>query len=260
MSLTRNASQITVRAAAMIVVALSSSGSATAQYSVQTYVCQTPTFWCAIQFASGVPNGTSCYCNTLWGPVGGYSINPAGVPNAPKLPTPQTQSAPSRPPQNQGSPGQVAADDCYKGLGNCPGSFTRNSAGGAGGDSPGIAKAASAFGTALETLISAAADAFNSVKGKEDTSYKDSDSYDTTVVPKGLDFCTLYVPYASRRAPWVSCFAKDGTSFGQLVTMVAQALGSAGTRGSDGQTWEVGNTEISVGRDTPLTVDIRPKR
>lgn len=99
-----------------------------AQYPQQlsTYVCQTPTFWCAFQWYSGAPNGSPCYCGTQYGPVGGYSINPAGVPNAPQLPAPQRTTDPGRPPTTPSTrqPGEIDKDDCYKGLGNCAGSFS----------------------------------------------------------------------------------------------------------------------------------------
>jgi len=98
-----------------------------------TYVCQTPAFWCAIQAEPGVPNGTLCYCNTFYGPVWGLSINPSGVSNAPQLPKPQPQRPDAAPPRPESRPGrteptstratEVAANDCYKGLGNCPGAF-----------------------------------------------------------------------------------------------------------------------------------------
>ena len=93
-----------------------------------TYVCQTPAFWCVFQWTPGVANGFPCYCTTLFGPFQGYSIDPGSVTNAPKLPEPQQQpQTPERTPRPPAprSGGEVAADDCYKGLGNCQGSFMR---------------------------------------------------------------------------------------------------------------------------------------
>ena len=50
--------------------------------------------------------------------------------NTPTLPKPQTRTPGSEPPHSPGNPkGQVDTDDCYKGLGNCPGSFLNASRG-----------------------------------------------------------------------------------------------------------------------------------
>jgi hypothetical protein len=125
-----------VRLTGLMSIILLSPGSSTGQFGpLANYVCQTPAFWCVIQAAPGFANGTPCWCNTMWGPVTGNSINPAGVPNAPPLPKPQPPQGPGNPaPQPQPGNPQVDPDDCYKGLGNCPGSF-RNSAKPGGGGS-----------------------------------------------------------------------------------------------------------------------------
>jgi hypothetical protein len=124
MSSRRDRFKLAARVASLCFIITISSTSSSGQFPPQiTYVCQTATFWCAFQWAPDVPNGTFCYCNTVFGPVGGLSINPTGVSNAPKLPDPQPQgpgTPPSSPPK---AGGEVAANDCYKGLGNCPGSF-----------------------------------------------------------------------------------------------------------------------------------------
>jgi hypothetical protein len=267
MSPVHNAWRFTSRAAALLVIALFSATSSTGQFASQTtYVCQTPTFWCSFQYASGVPNGTSCYCNTVWGPVGGYSINPAGVPNAPTLPKPQTPSRPGNPTPTQGTPGEVEADDCYKGLGNCPGSFMRAASGGNSPSSTGKSSTSagrsstSAFGSALQELIDAAEDDFTDVRGAARRGNSVSDYYETTVVPAGLERCTLFVPKNQRRKPWVSCWASDGMSFSRLVRLVTDALGSDGSRDSDGQTWNLSNVQVTVERGSSLTLDIRLSR
>jgi len=239
---------------AFLVMWLSSASSSTGQFSVTTYVCQTPTFWCAFNGPSGVRNGTSCYCGTVWGPVGGYSIDPSGVSNAPQLPKPQQQPAPGRPPQTQNNPGEVGADDCYKGLGNCAGSFVKTS----GGTSSGrAATSGSVSDTALQRLIDDATDDFSSVKGTRDSEGRSTDKYKVTVTPKGLDFCTLFIPSSTRRTPWVSCFAPDEMSYSRLVRLVSDALGNGGSRDSDGQKWTVGEVEVTVDGDPPLSVDIQ---
>ena len=140
MSSKRDGFKLAVRAASLCFVIMISATSSSGQFPPQTtYVCQTPAFWCAFQYAPGVPNGTGCYCNTVFGPVGGLSINPAGVSNAPKLPEPQRQG-PSTPPRSAPKPGgEVAANDCYKGLGNCQGSFSNATQNSRGGEANGVA-------------------------------------------------------------------------------------------------------------------------
>lgn len=109
------------------VLSLSLATASSAQFPT-TYVCQTPAFWCVFQWTSGFPNGTPCYCTTGFGPVSGYTINPAGVPNAPTLPSPQPQNPGNPPPSQPRRTGDApSGDDCYKGLGNCPGSFANTS-------------------------------------------------------------------------------------------------------------------------------------
>jgi hypothetical protein len=233
------------------------------QVALTAYVCQTPTFWCAFRYQSGVPNGSPCYCMTYWGPVTGSSIDPSGVSNAPKLPTPQSPSDPGRPPQTEPRPGgQVDPGDCYKGLGNCAGSF-RNAASQRDGTDPrpgtDAGASSSAFGQALQKLIDAAADEFDEVKGAEESSSSVSTRYKVTVVPPGFDRCILFVPDNSRRRPWVSCFAKDDLTHTRLVNVVAELLGSRGTRETSGQTWMVGDIEVSTERD-PVSLDIRAPR
>ena len=123
--------RLSARALALVSMVMSSADPLAAQYPSQTvYVCQTATFWCAFSYAAGAPNGSSCYCNTLFGPVAGRSIDPSGMPNTPTLPKPQPRTPGSEPPRSPGNPkGEVDADDCYKGLGNCPGSFLNASKG-----------------------------------------------------------------------------------------------------------------------------------
>ena len=245
--------------ALLTVFVLSSATSGTGQYypQVTTYVCQTPTFWCAFQWTPGFPNGTSCYCNTVWGPVWGSSINPAGVPNPPKLPKPQNPQNPQNPttPPERTEPGDVEPDDCYKGLGNCPGSFMRAAKGGSSPPNEATSDRseapASEFGNALQELIDAAEDDFDDVRGEERRSSGGTDRYETTVVPEGMERCTLFVPQSAERAPFVSCFAPDGMSRAQLVRLVANALGSGGSREGEYQKWQVDDVEVAVsGRST----------
>jgi hypothetical protein len=147
MSWVSKTSKFAARVTGLTAIVLLSAVSSSGQYGpMATYVCQTPGFWCAIQAAPGFPNGTPCWCNTMWGPVGGYSIIPAGVPNAPKLPRPQQPQDPGNPaPQPQpGNPPEIDQDDCYKGLGNCPGSYTNSAK--AGGKGSGARKGSSTSG------------------------------------------------------------------------------------------------------------------
>ncbi len=98
-------------------------------YAPKIYVCQAPTFWCSVPHANpAVPNGSACYCNTVMGPVNGYTIDPTGyrpapVPTWPQRPRPvppPVQPAPQMTPNGKAEP---TTGDCYKGLGNCSGTF-----------------------------------------------------------------------------------------------------------------------------------------
>ena len=67
MSSRRDRFKPAVRVASLGFVIAISASSSSGQFPPQTtYVCQTATFWCAFQWAPGVPNGTYCYCNTMW--------------------------------------------------------------------------------------------------------------------------------------------------------------------------------------------------
>ena len=257
MSRMHSAWRVTAKAVLVSVCLVSSNNG---QFSAANYVCQTPTFWCAFSFASGVQNGTSCYCNTLYARVLGYTIDPRGVSNAPPLPTPQRQQQPPKgddTPQTKQSPVPVGPDDCYKGLGNCPGSFVKTTPGGA---QKKAGRSNSGFGADLEKLIEAASDSFGDVQGdSKPSSSTTTDRYEVTVTPQGMENCTLFIPVSRSRRPWVSCFAPDGMSYTQLRNRVSGALGTAGSRSSDGQEWSLPDAEIKVTRD-PVSVDIRPAR
>lgn len=236
-----------------------------AQYqSPATYVCQTPAFWCAFVWSRGVQNGTTCYCNTYMGPVYGYSIDPSGVADAPTLPKPQRPDLdrPARPAPSEDP--DVAADDCYKGLGNCAGSFmasasrdrsdeerptrTMRSSGGS-----------SRFASALQELIDAAADEFSDVQGEERRGTSISDTYAVTVVPEGFDRCVLFVPHRTTRSPWIHCFS-DRLRYRSLLDLVAGVLGPSDEQETDEQTWYVEGAEVSVDNDegeAGLTVRVR---
>ena len=112
------------RAAVLSFFVTLSATSSSGQFPPQaTYVCQTPAFWCVFQWGRGVPDGTPCYCGTMFGSVPGYSIDPGGVTNAPTLPPPQARTQETAPRPSPRRESEVAADDCYKGLGNCQGNF-----------------------------------------------------------------------------------------------------------------------------------------
>ena len=243
----------------VVLLLLFSPTGATGQYGQQVYVCQTPTFWCAVPGPVGAQNGTSCWCSTYWGPVWGASIDPSGVPNAPKLPAPQApQQPPNQSPPRQDTPVDVGADDCYKGLGNCQGSFVRTArdSGASPGSSEGSRRSTSSFGAALKRLIDAADDGFESVKGRATKGSSASDQYDSTVIPSGLESCTIFVPKNRRRSPWLACWPHDDTTVSQVVRLVTDALGREHSRDADEHLWVVGAVEISVDR-TDKTVNVR---
>jgi hypothetical protein len=223
-----------------------------AQYqSTATYVCQTPTFWCSFLWSRGVPNGTSCYCNTYGGPVSGYSIDPSGMNNAPTLPTPQTPTKldpPSDRPRPTGEP-DISSDDCYKGLGNCPGSFTRTLA--QDGDEPRVTRtnrSSSRFGQALQTLIDAAADEFDDVRGEEKRGTSSSDVYNVTVVPGGFKRCALFIPRSATRGPRVHCWA-EGLSYREGLEQVTAVLGPSHDQDDGEHSWLLKGVEVYVEND-----------
>jgi hypothetical protein len=256
MSKERSQRQIPIKITFVVAALLGTASSSTGQYPQgATYVCQTPTFWCSFLYTAGIPNGSPCYCNTAWGPVAGSSINPSGVPNAPPLPAPQRQprAGDPRPTPGPDKSGQVDTDDCYNGLGNCPGSFasSRSGSGGRGATT----RSTSAFASALKEIIEAADDDFDAVQGEERRGISSSDLYDTSVVPEGFESCTLFIPHSSSRNPRVACYASSRLTAARLVSLVADALGSAGTRNTDGQSWTVDGVEVSVDRsDKSLTI------
>ena len=115
------------RAAALSCLLVLSATSSSGQFQPQkVYVCQTMAFWCAFQAVPGVPDGTYCYCGTVLGPIYGISIDPGPLADAPTLPKPQPRSEETAPRNPSKKDVEIAADDCYKGLGNCQGSFTRS--------------------------------------------------------------------------------------------------------------------------------------
>jgi hypothetical protein len=255
MSRMHSAWRVTTKAVFVSVCLVSSNNG---QPPVTTYVCQTPTFWCAFTYASGMQNGTLCYCGTLRGVVYGYSVDPRGMSNAPPLPTPQRKQQPSKgddhTPQPRQTPVPVGDDDCYKGLGNCPGSFVKTAPGDA---TKNAGRPNSGFGAGLQKLIEAARDSFSDVQGKaKRSSSTTEDKYGVTVTPEGMEFCTLFIPSSRSRRPWVSCFAPDEMSYSQLLNRVSGAIGTATSRSSDGQVWSVADVEIEVSKD-PVSVDIR---
>jgi len=255
-----------IKGFAVVIVLCSSSSALFAQYPQQSvYVCQTQTFWCTFVWAAGVQNNTPCYCNTPWGPVGGASINPNGVPNAPQMPTPQQRTGSNQPPPSTSQPGQVTTDDCYKGLGNCPGSFRAAATGSAasrGGTTPSNGgPSTSPFGAVLQQIIDAAGNGFGKIQGALKSSSSTSSRYETTIAPSGFDGCTLFVPTNASRRRWVSCWAPDDMSFSRLVQLVSDALRQRGTSAADGQTWMVGDIEITVDRGTSgLSFDVYERR
>jgi hypothetical protein len=94
---------------------------ATAHSQIQM-VCQTPQFWCGFMAPFVAPNGYPCHCNTMYGPIAGFSINPNGP--TPQSPYPPPSTPPQVPtPQPTGGGGAPSKNDCFKGLGNCGGAF-----------------------------------------------------------------------------------------------------------------------------------------
>ena len=264
MSSASRAMRLISRIVVVLAILLLSPAPSTGQYQLHTYVCQTQTFWCAIQYTPGVPDGNPCWCNTYWGPVTGRSIDPARVPNAPTLPNPQKQG-PGQPPQGnppQGNPGEVDSDDCYKGLGNCPGSFMKTAAGGGSRSRPGKdddtgRRSSTPFGDALQRMIDGAGDDFDGIRAGFKRRSTTSSTYETTLVPSGLERCTVFVPHDSRRTPWMTCWPPDDLSATRLVRLVADALGKEGTRDGTKYVWQVGNVTVDVDRDDPINLTVR---
>lgn len=229
---------------------------AVAQYqSTSTYVCQTPSFWCAFVWSRGVANGTTCYCNTYAGAVFGYSIDPSGVADAPTLPKPQSPTdidTPARPAPSEDP--EVASDDCYKGLGNCQGSFMASldtndrSSEGRTTRTARPSRVSSRFAEALQDLIDAADDEFSDVQGEEGRGTSLSDSYSVTVVPEGFDRCELLVPHRTTRSPSVHCFS-DTMRYRTLLELVTGALGPSDEQTDDELLWFVEGAEVAIFED-----------
>jgi hypothetical protein len=215
-----------------------------------TYACQTPTFWCVFIWSPGVPNGTSCYCNTYMGPVTGYTIDPSGMNNAPTLPKPQRPTN-LDPPKTRPVPEdpKIASDDCYKGLGNCPGSFTETQ-GRSGGDRSTVrsSRGSTGFAEALQKLIDAAGDEFSDVQGEAKRGTSTSDTYTVTVVPSGFNRCVLFIPHRTTRRPWVSCFSET-LRYRELLRTVTDVLGPSAKHDGEEHTWFVDSAEVSVDND-----------
>jgi hypothetical protein len=92
-------------------------------FTPKTYVCQAPMFWCTFMHMNPqIPNGLQCHCNTLFGPVPGFTIDPATVQQQRPVPMPPQDPTPPPPQKPDGKP-EPSSDDCYKGLGNCSGTY-----------------------------------------------------------------------------------------------------------------------------------------
>jgi hypothetical protein len=223
-----------------------------AQQQLATYVCQTPRFWCAFQWAAGYRNGTGCYCMTYMGPVSGYSINPAGVPDAPRLPKPQT------PTQGGGDPippsdARIPGDDCYNGLGNCPGSFgaAAGSSGGSSGTASGPTRGdEDALATTIERII-AAAPRFETITGARLRSSGSSTRYTGTIQLPGFKGCSVVEKDDGDRR--YECDAPN-TRFQAMVERFASLYGSqfhdqGNERDLRFRSWKVGDIEVTVWDD-----------
>lgn len=82
---------------------------APAAFAGQTYVCQTPAFWCSFAWhESGIPDGSNCYCESNAGPVGGYSIDLAARGGSAPATAPRT--GPSSGPASGGTPVATGGD------------------------------------------------------------------------------------------------------------------------------------------------------
>ena len=226
---------------------------AAAQVQLATYVCQTPRFWCAFQWAAGHPNGTGCYCMTYMGPVNGYSINPAGVANAPPLPPLQNPT-----PGGGGNPvppadPQIPGDDCYNGLGNCPGSFRGavRRPDGSGSTPPGAPRReGDPFAAAIERILTQAP-RFEAIKGDHLRSSRTATRYRGTMQLPGFSECTVVEDNDGDRR--YHCDAPR-TSFSAMVDRVAGIYGRQFHDQADEpnfryRSWSVGDVEITVWDD-----------
>jgi len=94
-------------------------------------VCQTPGFWCSIPAPYAASN-ESCWCNSLFGPVWGYTIIPFNM----SAPTQPQRPGGGNPPLSDTRPGGTPSNpppdmvdltergaECFDGLGNCQGAF-----------------------------------------------------------------------------------------------------------------------------------------
>lgn len=85
----------------------------TGKAEAQQMVCQTSAFWCVVP--GKAPNGYPCWCNTMYGPVSGFAIDPEPILH------PSSRSS------NEDEEEEItldsAAEECLNGLGECQGKF-----------------------------------------------------------------------------------------------------------------------------------------
>ena len=247
---------ITALSVAVLAV-LGSPGVGTAQFgSMNGYVCQCAGFWCTFNWTSGVPDGSGCHCNTQWGPAWGYSIDLSRLNRMPDgMPDPQERGR-TPPPTQPADPGDVDVgdDDCYKGLGNCAGSFrtalNRGSVSGSSGSrsagsSRGRSRSSSRFADELYFLIEEASNRFSGLDAEFDRSTGTAEYYDVFDVPTSYDECYLRVRPGFTR---VIC-RSEGLSYRNALGQVSEVLGDPDEQSRRDSEWVVGLVEVVLEDD-----------
>lgn len=248
-------------------VLLGSPGKAEAQYGASnTYVCQCPGFWCVFAWTAGVPDGSSCYCNTMWGAVWGNSIDVSKVGRLPEgMPDPQSPD-PSRRPPPQADPADVDVGDtdCYRGLGNCAGTFQAAVSQGRVGDARGErsgrtstnrSRSTSRFADNLFSLIEEATDEFSGLDAEFDRVMSSGTRvYDVYDVPASYDRCNLY--FWNRGGSSVVCRG-ERQGYRSALRQMTDALGDPDDWSVDESEWTVNRVEVTLEDDDGEEVILR---
>ena len=246
---------------------LGSPDKADAQYgAANTYVCQCQGFWCVFAWTAGVPDGAPCYCNTMWGAVGGYSIDLSGVDRLPEgMPDPQSPD-PARPPPPRADPAEVDVGDtdCYRGLGNCAGSFqaalSLGRVSGAPGERSGAtstnrSRSSSRFADDLYFLIEEATDDFRGLDAEFDRVMTSGTRiYNVYDIPASFDRCSLY--RRDRGGSSIVCRG-DRQSYRGALRQVTEVLGDPYDESRYESEWTVNRVEVVLEDDDGEEVILR---
>ncbi len=247
-------------------VLLGSPGKADAQYGApNTYVCQCQGFWCVFAWTTGVPDGSPCYCNTMWGAVWGYSIDVSKVGRLPEgMPDPQSPDPSRPPPRADPADVDVGDTDCYRGLGNCAGSFQTAVSLGRVADAPGQRsgraatnrpRSSSRFADDLHFLIREATADFRGLDAEfDDVTSRGTRVYYVYDTPDSYDRCRLY--RWSRGGSSVVCRAAR-QRYRSALRQVTDALGDPDDWSVDESEWTVNRVEVDLEDDDGEVVILR---